>query len=283
MSIASPIPILHNSSGATLRREGDALMLRRPDQEIRIPLRAIERVRAEGRTVAVELTAPAGTVATVHRMDDASEAAVALFAENVNEILPERDGAAEPADGASMVAIRTLTESPDERRERTRKRRRKIGALSVGTVIIALAIALGICGQWSVALTTVLLGPLGPLGLYYGGTAAQSAYRTWYLPRDGIIVQARRVGSDTFLGGRFGTYAYIDRHGVARKAHKRSNDLTIMVAYHQDKPYVATVVESRAALIGDIVFAVFALLFGLFVTGLVLAAAAYALLTGDAG
>jgi hypothetical protein len=60
MSITSPIPVLQGSRGTVLRSDGEALLLSRPHEELRIPLVAIERVRAEGRSVTVELTARPG-------------------------------------------------------------------------------------------------------------------------------------------------------------------------------------------------------------------------------
>ncbi|MFD8009490.1 hypothetical protein [Streptomyces sp. NPDC058955] len=60
MPMTSPIPVLRGAGDAVLRSDGDALLLSRPDEETRIPLRAVRRVRTEGGTVVVELTAPEG-------------------------------------------------------------------------------------------------------------------------------------------------------------------------------------------------------------------------------
>ncbi|MFE2557370.1 hypothetical protein ACFXGT_15355 [Streptomyces sp. NPDC059352] len=61
----SPMPVLRGSGGTTLQAEEDALVLRRWRKEKRIPLQAVRQVRAEGRALAVELTAPAGTTPPV--------------------------------------------------------------------------------------------------------------------------------------------------------------------------------------------------------------------------
>ncbi|MFD7305304.1 hypothetical protein ACFV83_31015, partial [Streptomyces pharetrae] len=140
MSIASPIPVLRSSGGTLLQFDDDALVLRRATEELRIPLRAIRRIRSEGRAVAVELTAPAGTAPAVHRIDDVSEAAVALFVDAVNAALTMCTEEADAVDGSTLVTARALTKSAEERR----KRRRKIWAFAVGLFHFALSLAVGI-------------------------------------------------------------------------------------------------------------------------------------------
>ncbi|MFH8519722.1 hypothetical protein ACH4CE_32485 [Streptomyces gelaticus] len=44
MSTAPPIPVLRGSSGTVLQFDGDALVLRRTAEEVRIPLLAIRRI-----------------------------------------------------------------------------------------------------------------------------------------------------------------------------------------------------------------------------------------------
>ncbi|MGW5640802.1 hypothetical protein [Streptomyces sp. NPDC003832] len=63
----SPIPVLRGSGRTTLQAEDDALILCWRRKEKRIPLQAVHQVRAEGRGLAVELTAPAGTTPTWYR------------------------------------------------------------------------------------------------------------------------------------------------------------------------------------------------------------------------
>ncbi|MFB6783444.1 hypothetical protein ACFCX0_40530 [Streptomyces sp. NPDC056352] len=274
MSITSPIPVLRSANGTVLQFDGDALVLRRKAEEVRIPLLAIRRIRSEGRAVAVELTAPAGTAPSVHRVEDVSEAAVTLFTDAVNAALPMRAEEAETVDGSTMVTARTLTESPQERR----KRRRKIWALAVGLSFFALALAVGIHGEWTIALQTLLVGPFGAGIIAFGAMAADNVYRKWYLPRYGITVEAHRVGDTHVLGGRFGTYVYTDLHGVSRVAHHRSSATTVQVAYHRAKPHLVTVCESRSTTAGDAVLAVVLLLFGLGVEGVAITVAIAAFL-----
>ncbi|XIE78455.1 hypothetical protein AB6O49_10535 [Streptomyces sp. SBR177] len=108
MPISSPIPVLQGDRGTELRSSGEELVLRRRDAELRIPFAAIARVRAARREVAVELTAPAGTEPTVHRIEDVSAAAASVFAEAVNAALPERAPGEETVDGATLVVTRSL-------------------------------------------------------------------------------------------------------------------------------------------------------------------------------
>jgi hypothetical protein len=107
MSITSPIPVLQNDAGSELRSLGEELLLRHPYEEVRIPLAAIARVRAEGRQVAVELRAPADLEPTVYRMADVSGAAASVFADTVNAALPDRADGVETVDGSTLVSPST--------------------------------------------------------------------------------------------------------------------------------------------------------------------------------
>ncbi|MER6678041.1 hypothetical protein [Streptomyces sp. NPDC000983] len=260
MSITSPIPVLRGSGGTVLQLDDDALVLRRTAEELRIPLRAIRRVRTEGRAVAVELTAPAGAVPAVHRVDDVSEAAVALFADAVNAALPAPTDEADTVDGSDLVTVRAVKESDAERR----KGRWKIWAFVVFLVHFAAGLAVGIHGEWTLALCIPLVGPiLGAGGIAFGAMGAESVYRQWYLPRHGITVEAARLGNARVLGGSFGTYVYTDLHGEHRSVYTRSGAPTVQVAYNPNKPHVVVVYEKRSSTIGDAALAVAALLFGL--------------------
>ncbi|MGW2401395.1 hypothetical protein ACWCYY_33035 [Kitasatospora sp. NPDC001664] len=275
MSIASPIPVLSSSSGSALRFDDDALVLHRTDEELRIPLRAIRRIRPEGRAVAVELAAPTGAVPAVHRLDDVSEAAVALFAASVNAALALLPEEAAAVDGAALVTVTALTRSGEERR----KRRDRIWMIAVGLAHFALALAVGIHGEWTLALTILVVGPIAGAGsLAFGAMGADIAYRQWYLPRNGITVEAVRVGNARVLGGSFGTYAYTDLHGTSRGVNHRSDSPTVQVAYHPDKPHVAVVREKRSSTVGDNALTVALLLFGLAVEAAVITIAVGAFL-----
>ncbi|MFF8382382.1 hypothetical protein [Streptomyces kanasensis] len=224
----SLIPVLRGSGGTTLQAEEDALVLRRWRKEKRIPLQAVRQVRAEGRALAVELTAPAGTNPTVFRVRSVSAAAAAVFADAVTARLPEE----READGEALVTEGTPAESEGE----AYRRKLKLCRWAVGLVTVAVAVAMAIVGSGVFALlflicTPVTLGIL-VLGLY----AMRTPYYEWYLPRYGITVEAVHRG--------YRNYAYTDLHGVARTASVASYDPTKRVAYHPDRPGEAFAVYS---------------------------------------
>ncbi|MFH9736818.1 hypothetical protein ACH4MA_03880 [Streptomyces roseolus] len=221
MSITtSPIPVLRGSGGTTLQAEEDALVLRRWRKEKRIPLRAVRQVRAEGRALSVELTAPAGTTPIVLRVQGVSAAAATVFADAVTTRLPEE----READGAALV-----TEgAPAEPEEAVYWRVVKLCAWAVGLVTVGVAVALAIVGSGVFAFLFLICNPvtLGftVLGLY----AMRMPYYEWYLPRYGITVEA------VYRGPR--NYAYTDLHGTARTASVSGSAPTRRVAYHPDRP-----------------------------------------------
>ncbi|MFF4174295.1 hypothetical protein [Streptomyces sp. NPDC001744] len=218
----SPIPVLRGSGGTTLQADGDALALRRWRKEKRIPLQAVRQVRAEGRALAVELTAPAGTTPTVFRVRAVSTVAATVFADAVTARLPEE----READGASLVTEGTPTESEDE----AYWRKLKICAWVVGLVTVGVAVAMAIVGSGFLAFLFLILNPvtlgIAVLGLY----AMRTPYYEWYLPRYGITVEA------VYRGPR--SYAYTDLHGTVRTASVPGNAPTRWVAYHPDRPFV---------------------------------------------
>ncbi|MER7520468.1 hypothetical protein [Streptomyces sp. NPDC126499] len=219
MSTTSPIPVLRGSGG-TLQAEEDALVLSRRRRERRIPLQAVRQVRAEGRALAVELTAPAGATPAVFRVRGVSAAAATVFADAVTARLPEDR---EP-DGAALVTEGSPAESEDGAYFRTLR----ICAWGVALVTVGVAVAMAIVGSWVLAVAFLIGNPvtLGivVLGLY----GMRTPYHEWYLPRYGITVEA------VYRGPR--KYAYTDLHGRARTADVAGNAPTVRVAYHPDRP-----------------------------------------------
>lgn len=106
------VPVLRGRDGVVLRLEGDAVVLLEGDEERWIPLRAVEGVSAEGRTVEVELLG--GEAPVVHRVEEVPESAAERFAEEVSALLPARDRDVAPVDGPSLVTVVPLT--PADRR-----------------------------------------------------------------------------------------------------------------------------------------------------------------------
>jgi len=266
MSTTSPIPVLRSSDGALLRFDGDALVLRRKNEEVRIPLLAIGCIRSEGRSLSVELTAPSGTVPAVHRVDDVSAAAAGLFAEAVNAVLPERPAG---ADGSKLVTTRAVIES---RQERGKRRRRRWGT-AVVLVCAGLAVAVAARGVWTFAFLILLIGPVGALLTAVGADMVRLRYRSWYLLRHGVTVEARRVGETRILGGEFGVFVYTDMHGVDHNVNVKSRSAAVQVAYHPSKPGIVTEYGSRSSRASDTVAALCFLVFGLIVDATVIGVA----------
>jgi hypothetical protein len=207
----------------------------------------------------VELTAPAGSVPAVHRVEGVSEAAATVFADTVNAALPERAEGSEVVDGSALVTVRALTESREERRTRTLK----ISGLAVLVLIVALAMAVGIHGVWSIAVLILLSGPLGAGITAFGAMAMLLVHYQWYLPRYGITVEAERLEDTSGLLGRSGNYAYTDMHGVSRPTYIKGSATTVQVAYHPRRPGTVVPCYSWLRKAWDTVFCLGILLIGL--------------------
>ncbi|MGW6394438.1 hypothetical protein ACWFR1_28945 [Streptomyces sp. NPDC055103] len=259
MSLSSPIPVLRGSGGAVLQSEGDALVLSRAAEEARIPLQAVRQIRAEGRAVAVELTAPAGKAPAVHRVEGVSEAAATMFADAVNATLPAHAGEAGEIDGATLVTVRALTESDKDARKRRLKRWTWVAAL----VIVAVTVTVGILGPAVLAIAFLVTAPVGVTLAGFGAFATKMAYDEWYLPRYGITVEAVRYENTSDLFGRSGNYMYTDLHGANRRVYEKGSAATVQVAYHPKKPGTVTVTYARLSKTWHTAFALGLLLFGL--------------------
>ncbi|MFF5502136.1 hypothetical protein [Streptomyces roseolus] len=99
---ATPSLVLHGGE-SVLHFSGGPVTLCRPDKEHHIPLAAISFVHAEGRSLAVVLTASGANEPTIYRVTGVDEAAALAFAEAVTAALP-----VDPApDGAALVVTRT--------------------------------------------------------------------------------------------------------------------------------------------------------------------------------
>ncbi|MFD5619524.1 hypothetical protein [Streptomyces yangpuensis] len=263
MSTSSPLPVLRGNRGAVLRRDGDALVLRRSAEEMRIPFAAIARIRAEGRAVAVELTAPGGAVPAVHRLDGVSAASAGVFASAVTNGLPSRPRDAEAVDGSTLVTVEAVTESANERRARWAKR----GAITVVLGFGALSVAMGVVGgnaaTWFLGVMVLIVGPAGTAVTAVGAGGMWLAYLAWFLPRHGITVEAVRVSDTTDLLGRSGNYAYTDTSGTSHRRYVKGSAATVPIAYHPAKPATAVVCHSWGRKLWDTVFCLGVLLFGL--------------------
>ncbi|WP_086825296.1 hypothetical protein [Streptomyces sp. NRRL B-24572] len=243
MPNSSSIPVLLGDGHAELRSEGEALLLRRPHEEVRIPLAAIARVRAEGRDVTVELTAPVGVEAASYRIEDVSRAAATAFADAVNGTLPDRTPGEEAVDGSALVVVSALGTPDTEREDDEEEPDEKAGAaltrvpLGFAVLLVVLSVSVGVAGkEFDRAVAVLMLGSVvGAFG-FFSWLALWSAWDDWYLPRHGITVEANPV----LIQGR-GTYAYTDTTGRVRPvaAPDKARGETIRVAYHPRKPQMA--------------------------------------------
>ncbi|GEB58659.1 hypothetical protein GCM10017674_04450 [Streptomyces gardneri] len=197
-----------------------------------IPLKAIGRVRAEGRAVAIELTAAAGAVPAVHRYEDVDEAAATAFAEAVNAALPEEK---EAVDGTRYLSGNRLTDLHVTKLFRRLKRAALYGAL----VIVALCVLLIATGH---AVAGVAMIPGGAFALFFlviGSGAGYPSYEEWHLRKRGVTVAAEQVP------GEPGMYVYVDPVGLHRTVRKFAGTWTIDVAYDPQDPGRVVVLRSR--------------------------------------
>ncbi|GAA3059509.1 hypothetical protein GCM10017562_25620 [Streptomyces roseofulvus] len=98
---ATPSLVLRGGE-SVLRFAGGPVTLHRPDKEHHIPLAAISFVHAEGRSVAIVLTASGADEPTIYRVADVDETGALAFADAVTAALP---GTPAP-DGAALVTTR---------------------------------------------------------------------------------------------------------------------------------------------------------------------------------
>ncbi|WP_329100888.1 hypothetical protein [Streptomyces sp. NBC_01439] len=219
MSTTPSIPVLRGG-GAVLRHEDDALTLRRRDEELLIPLRAIRDVIPNRRAVSVKLRVPAGGTPVTYRIDGVSEAAADLFAMAVGTALAELPEPDPSFDGASLVTTRSL-------------RPPSLSAGAKAQDIASLAIAFG-PGVVTLILTCVLVVmkgeagmlllavPAGLVTVLFNVASAAATYGTfqmWLFPRHAITVMALRTRPYT---GKAEEYAYTDSSGQTHSCY-RSN------------------------------------------------------------
>ncbi|MFI0925302.1 hypothetical protein ACH4TP_15415 [Streptomyces sp. NPDC021012] len=236
MPITPSIPVVQGSRKASLRLEGDALLLSRPHEEARIPLAAIERIRAEGRKLTVELTAPAGTTRYVHRIDGVSEAGAGMFAETVNAVLPGTPGRDTTADGTALVETREL---PLSRRARKLRRVMWVAAGGFGLLVLS-CVLIAVAGEPVAVIAFAPGGIVAVAALAVGANALAGWYREWRLIRHGITTFAAEVPE------RPGMYLYTDPAGLIRHVSTWAGGIAVKVSYDPVDP--GNVVLPRAAL-----------------------------------
>ncbi|MFG2112126.1 hypothetical protein ACGFRB_05715 [Streptomyces sp. NPDC048718] len=251
MSILNPIPLLQGRGGATLSAEPDCLVFERPGEELTIRLRAVARVRAEERAVAVELRARAGAEPLVYRIEDVSEVSATLFTKGVNALLPKpgegeghkdsgdggggeegedsRDGenegeAAEEIDGAALVVLRT-------RRPAWRRRflhRIKWLVLGCQGLMAVMSVAALVAGDAGTALAMVPFGFIATAGFGVGGYLLGNWRRERRLVKRGVTTVAEMAEP--------GAYLYQDPTGIRRVLAHWGEAPAVPVAYDARDP-----------------------------------------------
>ncbi|MER5306508.1 hypothetical protein ABT034_01715 [Streptomyces sp. NPDC002773] len=266
MSITSPIPALHADGDTVVLPEGDALLLRRPHEQARIPLVAISRVLVDGRTVSIELTAsPTAEKTHVHRIwDVADEAAAVAFAEAVNAALPERT---EAIAGADLVTGERLYQ-PSYRRWLRGVRR---GALIAALVVIGLCVLARSSGHPG-ALVVFTFGFFAVPTLALAAWLMFEPVEERYLRKHGVRTTAVRLQSEP------GRYEYVDPAGVFRGVRHSVQTWSIEAMYDPRDPGRVGPVKSRGQRIRFAALILFIAVIGLFFTAGTVAGVVYAFL-----
>ncbi|MFF0203259.1 hypothetical protein [Streptomyces sp. NPDC005017] len=189
MPITPPsVPVLRGRGDTSLTFEGPALILRRREKELEIPLAAVARIHAARRVVEVQLRSPGGKPAA-HRVEDVSDAAAGAFVAAVEEALAT---VTDPApDGSALVTVRT----PDAGSWKARKRRTvRLVWAALLLVLCAETVTVTLVGDpvasvavWTLGLTTGLLAHAAVVTLPFG-------HGMWRLPRHGVTVVAQYGG-----------------------------------------------------------------------------------------
>ncbi|MGW6393997.1 hypothetical protein ACWFR1_26650 [Streptomyces sp. NPDC055103] len=261
MSISPSIPVAQGRGKTSLQYEGDALLLTRRHDEVRIPLAAIAQVRAEGRRLTVELTAAPGAASYKHQVDGVSKAAVAMFAATVNAALPGTAGRDTAADGTALVETRDRHVSRHQRKVRLIK----WWSTAAFGAVVALCALVAAAGEPMAILFFVLIGPVGAASCVASGMALASWYREVRLTRHGITTFAAEVPE------RPGMYLYVDPAGAIRHVFTWAGGMAVRVSYDPRDP--GNVILPRRAFLrrGELCLGLFLGTFGL---------ASYALLIG---
>ncbi|MFI9207285.1 hypothetical protein ACIGW7_03945 [Streptomyces sp. NPDC053253] len=226
MSITPSIPVVQGRAKTTLQYEGDALLLSRRHDEVRIPLAAVAQVRAEGRSLTVELTAPAGATSYAHRIDGVSEAAAVMFAAAVNAALPGTAGRDTAADGTALVETR---DRPVSRRERKTRLIKRWAAATLGLLVL-LCVLVAVAGQPIGILIYTPAGLVAAASSVAGVVALTDWHREWRLMRHGITAFAAEVPE------RPGQYLYVDPAGMIRNVFTWPGGMAVKVSYDPQDP-----------------------------------------------
>lgn len=233
--------------------EPDGLVLERPGEKLAIPFRAVARVRAEARSVTVELRAPAGTTPSRHRIEGVSAAAAVVFADGVNALLSDP---VEDVDGGALVVVRTVTTTALQRY------RRRLGQVMLGYLggVLALAVTVAFVGHERTAMAGAVFVPtfgvLAALPLWIGLVSVGPWFKETLLRRRGVTVVATPADDPM-------TFRYTDGGGVSRVVSHPGGAGSVQVAYDLRDPSDVVVLQDGSTRLFDITLGPFFVLVGL--------------------
>ncbi|WP_307705290.1 hypothetical protein [Streptomyces sp. V1I6] len=224
MSITPPsLPVLHGRGGAVLTADREALVLDRPREQVTFGPGAVARVRAEGRTVTIELRARHGAAPTVYQVEDVSEAAAAVFTDGVNALLPDREDG--EVDGTALTVVRSLTPTWHQRFVR----RLMWGLFGFLVTLVAFTVAAGLAGTVVSVIAMVLIGGITCVCLGIGVYTVRRWLRERWLRRHGITVTATEAATP-------GAYVYMDGTGTYRGFMHGEDGPYVTVSYDPRDP-----------------------------------------------
>lgn len=242
MSTTSVPPVLQGRGAAALSWERDALVLERPGRKLTIPARAIARVRAEGRSVTVELRAPAGAAPSVHGVEAVSPAAAGAFADAVNALLAR---AVEGVDGGALVVVHAHTKTW------LQTFRRRLGWVLLGCLggVLALSVTTAVAGEGAdVTGVSGAIASLGVLAVAASGFGAVCAW-PWLQEgrrrRRGVTVPAVRAHGP-------GAYQYTDDAGATHVFSHPGTAASVRVGYLAHDPADVLVLRDPSTRLMDI-------------------------------
>ncbi|MFI1809722.1 hypothetical protein ACH414_05190 [Streptomyces sp. NPDC020422] len=221
--------VLRGGGGAALRHEGDALTLRRGDEELRIPLRAVQRVSPGGEAVVVALRVPEGAEPVVHVVRGVNDMHGYAFASAMGAVLGRLPEPGPSFDGTALVTTRSL----GTRGGWGLPPAGVLAVLAPGVgAFLAMSVLVVLRGEPAALVLAFLLGIAVVVLNLSSVAAADRAIQMWRLPRRGVTVTAVRTGPY----GRSGTYAYTDGCGTVHGYRRNSYADEVRISFHPKAP-----------------------------------------------
>ncbi|MFD4831915.1 DUF3592 domain-containing protein [Streptomyces uncialis] len=223
----------------------------------RIPLAAVEDVRAVGRSVEVTLTAAStDRPPMVFAMRGASAATATAFSATVTANLPRRTPGAARSDGSELV---TAEPDPATPARGTRPRRRALSIAAAVSFFAAADLVVAVSGAWQTVVPLLLVQLPTAIGMLLAVVLGRGLYDGRRLPKHGITVMAE-FDHHTH---RTRVYRYTDLDGVRHFHREPSGGERLELSYDPRDPARAA---TRPPLPAQVMMALVALI-GLGLTG----------------